>query len=112
MSSTAFRPYGKRLVTASNDKTAQAWTVCASVQALADRTRAIILRCLMIAQRQEFLLTPAPPHWCITGPGRELETDPENWQGKWPYDTEEWRAWLAERLAGGNPPLPGIEEIQ
>jgi hypothetical protein len=25
---------------------------------------------------------------------------------KWPYNTDEWKAWLADKRASKNPPLP------
>jgi hypothetical protein len=35
------------------------------------------------AQRKAFFVPPEPPAWCI-----EME--------KWPYDTPEWKQWLAD----------------
>ena len=50
-------------------------------------------RCLTPAQRKAFFLPPEPPDWCI-----EME--------KWPYNTPEWKQWLADKRAGKTPPLP------
>jgi hypothetical protein len=36
---------------------------------------------------------PTPPVWCI-----EME--------KWPYNTVEWKRWLADFREGKNPQLP------
>jgi hypothetical protein len=51
-------------------------------------------RCLTAEQRQaSFFLAPAPPAWCIE-------------MAKWPYHAAAWKAWLTDRRAGKNPPLP------
>ena len=52
-----------------------------------------IPRCLTGDQRKAAFLDGAPPIWCI-----EME--------KWPYDTDAWRSWLAQKKAGLMPPLP------
>ena len=85
-----------------------AWAACSSgagcglvcgvvsphtTQALVSAAKADIPRCLTLAQRKAFFLPPEPPAWCI-----EME--------KWPYDTPEWKQWLADTRAGKNPPLP------
>ena len=91
--SAAFSPDGRRIVTASNDKTAWVWDYSASTQALVSLTKAIVPRCLTPAQRKSFYLPPEPPDWCI-----EME--------KWPYDTPAWMQRLADKRAGKAPPLP------
>jgi WD40 repeat protein/energy-coupling factor transporter ATP-binding protein EcfA2 len=93
VSSAVFSPDGKRIVTASRDKTALIWDVFPNTQALVSRAKAEVPRCLAPAQRKAFFLAPKPPAWCI-----EME--------KWPYDTPEWKQWLADTRAGKNPPLP------
>ena len=55
-------------------------------QALVDRAKAVVPRCLTIEQRQTFLLGPRPPGWCI-------ET------AKYPYDGQHWKAWKAGKIA-------------
>jgi hypothetical protein len=91
--SAAFSPDGKRIVTASADKTARIWDVFTDTQALVSAAKAAVPRCLTAEQRQTFFLPAEPPAWCID-------------MAKWPYDTPEWKQWLADKRAGKNPPLP------
>ena len=93
MRSAAFSPDGKRIVTASDDKTARLWEIFADTQELVSHAKAGIPRCLTTAQRNAFFLPPEPPPWCI-----EME--------KWPYNTPVWKQWLADTRAGRTPPLP------
>jgi hypothetical protein len=60
---------------------------------LVEHAKAMVARCLTLAERKTFFLPSAPPAWCI-----ERE--------KWPYDTAAWRQWLSETRAGKTPPLP------
>ena len=96
MWSAAFSPDGKRIVTASGDKTARVWEVFANTQELVSHAKSAIPRCLTRVQRKAFFLPPEPPLWCI-----ELE--------KWPYDTDAWKQWLSDTRAGKSPPLPAAE---
>lgn len=64
-------------------------------------------RCLSRDQRERNFLPPEPPRWCITGPGREQESDPGNWQPLWPYTGDQWRDWLAARDRGEEARMPG-----
>jgi WD40 repeat protein len=64
--------------------------------------KATLPRCLTPAQRNAYFLDPEPPRWCIgSGAVGSAAT-----RGKWPYQTEEWRAWLARVAKGENPELP------
>jgi len=94
--SAAFSPDGKRMVTASDDKTARVWKIFANTQELVSHAKAAVLRCLTPAQRKAFFLPPEPPLWCIE-------------PGKWPYNTNAWKQWLSDTRAGKNPPLPAAE---
>jgi dipeptidyl aminopeptidase/acylaminoacyl peptidase len=94
--SAAFSPDSNRIVTASWDKTALIW-VFPDIKGLVSAAKVVIPRCLTPAQRKTFFLPPEPPAWCI-----EME--------KWPYDTAEWKQWLADKRANKNPPLPAAPQ--
>jgi hypothetical protein len=38
-------------------------------------------------ERELFFLDPEPPDWCIK-------------MTRWPYDTPQWKQWLADKHAG------------
>jgi hypothetical protein len=82
---------GKRIVTASWDKTARGWDVFPDTQALISTAKAVVPRYLTLAQRKGFFLPPEPA-WCIE-------------MAKWPDDTPIWKQWLADKRAGRNPTL-------
>lgn len=82
----AFSPDGDRIITGSQDGTARIWPFVSNAQELVRRAKAVVPRCLTLKQREEFHLRPEPPAWCIDG-------------AKWPYNTDTWRARLAERRA-------------
>ena len=88
-----FSPDGARIVAAISDKTARLWDLRTDYRDLVSPARAIVPRCLTLAQRKAFFLRPEPPAWCIR-------------MVKWPYDTPEWQQWLVNKQAGKNPPLP------
>jgi WD40 repeat protein len=50
-------------------------------------------RCLTPQQLEGNFLPKEPPTWCIE-------------MAKWPYDTDEWRQWLAQKRSGENPGMP------
>ena len=91
--SAAFSSDGTRIVTASEDETARLWDLLPDGQALVSRAKTEIPRCLTPAQRKTFFLPSEPPAWCIE-------------MAKWPYETPQWKQWLADTRTGKNPPLP------
>jgi WD40 repeat protein len=93
LNTVAFSCDGARIVTASKDMTARIWDVFPDTEALVSRAKADIPRALTRSHRKAFFLPSEPPAWCI-----EME--------KWPYNTPEWKQWLADNRAGKNPPLP------
>jgi len=88
-----YSPDGLRILTASADGTARIWPLFPTTQALIDYTKSIVPRCLTPQQRQAAYLSAEPPAWCI-----EMK--------KWPYQTAQWRQWLADKAAGKTVPLP------
>jgi hypothetical protein len=88
----AVTPDGARIVSSSEDNTARLWDFAqlrplpqhdpSHTQALVDRGKTVVPRCLTIEQRRTFLLRPSPPRWCID-------------MGKYPYDTKHWKAFKA-----------------
>ena len=89
----AFRRDGKRIVRASDDKTTRLWDVVSDTQSVVSATKVAVPRCLTPAERKTSFLPPEPLAWCIE-------------KAKWPYDTPEWKQWLADTRAGKAPPLP------
>jgi WD40 repeat protein len=73
VNSAVFAPGGGRILTASWDKTARLWEDFSEPQALVDRVKAEVPRCLTAEQRQRLVLPSAPPRWCAA-------------MQKWPYD--------------------------
>jgi WD40 repeat protein len=71
--SAMFSLDGGRIVTASADNTARLWEAFPNPQALIDRVKAKVPRCLTREQRQLFFLSPMPPSWCVA-------------LRKWPFD--------------------------
>jgi hypothetical protein len=73
VTSAVFAPDGGRILTASADDTARLWEAFPDPQALVDRVKAEVPRCLTPEQRERLFLAPQPPRWCID-------------MHKWPYD--------------------------
>jgi WD40 repeat protein len=104
----AITPDGARTVTGSEDKTARVWAsgplarqehqfdTAQNRQAVIDRAKAVVPRCLTIAQRRLFVLDPRPPGWCI-----EMR--------KYPYDAQLWKDWKAgKKLAAADSKIADI----
>lgn len=63
--SAVFSPDGERILTASDDTTARIWRVFPTTQALVDRSKLAVPRCLTPEQRESAFLDRQPPAWCI-----------------------------------------------
>jgi len=88
-----FSPDGRRIITSSADNTARLWDIFQNVEELIAQAKSAAPRCLTLAQRRSFFLDPEPPAWYI-----EME--------KWPYDSPEWKQWLADKKAGKQVKMP------
>lgn len=113
--SAEFSPNGRFVMTSSKDRSVRIWRMLSTstgeraappmgfggqakidnenTQALIERAKATVPRCLNRDERVAAFLDPAPPEWCI-----DLH--------KPPYDTEPWVSWLADRRAGKSTPIP------
>lgn len=74
----------------------QFWDIFPTTQALVDRVKTSVVRCLNTTQRTKVFLSAEPPAWCV-----EME--------KWPYHTAEWKQWLTDTRAGKSVPLPAAK---
>jgi WD40 repeat protein len=97
-----------RIVTVSGGD-AFLWQIESTTDRLVQTAKRRVPRCLTREQRAQYFLPPAPPVWCITGPGLEAEMDSAKWQPKWPYQSAAWRDWLVARQRGESPPVPASE---
>jgi WD40 repeat protein len=100
-----FNHYGDTLVAVTTGSVSL-WPQFEKTQDLVDIAKKTIARCLTPQERLIFKLDPAPPRWCITGPGREKEKYPSRWAGMWPYDGREWVDWFVAQDRGENMPMP------
>jgi WD40 repeat protein len=62
--SAVFSPDGERILTASDDATARIWRIFPTAQALVDRSKIVVPRCLTPEQRESAFLDRQPPAWC------------------------------------------------
>jgi hypothetical protein len=137
--SAAFSPDGKRIVTASRDKTARLWNAETgkSIGELQGHTDGVFSAAFspdgnrivtaswdktarlweVFANTQELVshAKRAMPR-CLTAQQRKaffLPLEPPPWcieLEKWPYHTDVWKEWLRDTRAGKkNPPLPAAE---
>lgn len=90
---------GTYIAAAFRDGAARVKRIFPTTQDLVDHAKAVVPRCLTQAQRAAAFLDPEPPAWCIE-------------MGKWPYQTDDWKAWLKYTRASLAPPLPDTPEWQ
>jgi WD40 repeat protein len=86
-------PSHNAVASASQDSSVRICSLFENASTLVEAAKRAVPHCLSPEQRKQHSLGAEPPFWCID-------------MGKLPYDTDEWRAWLAERRAGGNPAMP------
>jgi WD40 repeat protein len=108
VNSIAISPDGTRIASGWSDNSVRLSPLFfPTSQALIDRVKQTVPRCLTLAQlRQLHLLPLQPPRWCITGSGNEHEADSTKWRAKWPYQSEAWRNWLIASDNGRHLPMP------
>jgi hypothetical protein len=77
-----------------------------------NHTMESVPRCLTRSQREQFFLDAGPPRWCITGAAHLEDKDPARWTGKWPYQSRDWRLWLAAKDRGEDLPQPQSSDFK
>jgi hypothetical protein len=91
-----FYPDRKRLLTGWSERDMsrlRIWRVLPTIDEMREFAKQAAPECLSPSRRKQFGLDPEPPRWCID-------------MAKPPYETSEWKQWLADKLAGKKPPLP------
>ncbi|MEM9443025.1 MAG: hypothetical protein AAGA73_21490, partial [Pseudomonadota bacterium] len=73
-----------------------------SATARVTAARQLATRCLSAEERRAAFVDVDPPRWCITGPGRESEQDPDRWRPLYPYQAANWRDWLLAHDRAGD----------
>ena len=100
VSALAVTPDGRGIVAASADRAVRLWDIeqlrpprirfelpaLERLPELVERARTAVPRCLTIAERIAFVPDLAPPVWCVD-------------RAKYPYDSEQWKAWKARKMA-------------
>ncbi|CAN0398375.1 unnamed protein product, partial [Phaeothamnion confervicola] len=107
ISKLSISPDGSRIISSSGDGSVRIWPITNSTALYrASQRFEGISTCLATSKREELSLSREPPTWCVTGPGLEIERDPERWLPKSPYQTDAWRNWQIARHRRENLPLP------
>ena len=96
---------GKLLVSGGDDSKVRIWPLSIDPNELIAKSMDEVPRCITTQYRKWLRLNPSPPRWCVTGPGNE-DAPRERWAGKWPYNTEVWKNWLAAKDAGISTTMP------
>jgi WD40 repeat protein len=89
-------PGGDGLMTQWSERGAyrlRTWRLLPTIAEATALAKSLVPECLSPQARQNRGLEPNPPPWCIE-------------MNKRPYDTPQWRQWLAAKQAGKSPPLP------
>ena len=102
----AFNKAFTEILTLSGNYEAWIWPVFPTTQQHVTHLKKTVPRCLTLAERRQFHLSPLPPRWCITGVGNEEERDPTKWQPKLPYASPDWVKWQLARNDGKLPEVP------
>ncbi len=98
-----------QVASGASDGTVRIATFFADTASLVRQARTQEVRCLTPKEQVKYHLEDAPPRWCITGAGNELDSNEEKWRPVWPYRSVQWRHWLVARDQGQTLPLPKSE---
>jgi WD40 repeat protein len=70
------------------------WRYFRTTQGVMDHIKETVPRCLLADELESAFLGPEPATWCVE-------------RAKWPYGSEDWKAWLADKRRGGRQLLRG-----